>query len=178
DVFAYIYGLLHHKSYTGKYADNLRRELPRIPIRHDFYEILKLGQKLLDLHLGWDTGICPKSHYKLQTQVPQKAVKTVKYSLKSRPSEGIIEISNALKVVGIPRTAWDYKLGGRSAIDWVLEFYKESKNRYKDESLAGLVAQGKLPEYRLADYEAELLDTLERVIHISVETQALLAHTY
>ncbi|WGK70343.1 N-6 DNA methylase [Candidatus Haliotispira prima] len=175
-VFTYCYGLLHQESYRKKYADNLRQELPRIPVSKDFRQVAATGQKLINLHLSWDTDQCPRNHYQLSDtnlQRPAKAPATVKYSpsgVKDKQTgrhSGEIKISNALSLVNVPPQAWQYTLGGRAAIDWVLEFYKESKNTYKDAALAELVATGKLDPYRLSDYEETLLDTLTRVINVS-----------
>ena len=55
DVFYYVYGMLHHQQYRKKYANNLSRELPHIPMAPDFWGFSKIGKKLADLHLSWET---------------------------------------------------------------------------------------------------------------------------
>ncbi len=219
-IFAYIYGLLHKESYRTKYADNLRQELPRIPVLKEFWQIAEIGKKLMDLHLNWDTDKCPTAHFELKEGIdseqegqelslgsdsgdghqkhyplkeasvlrPARLPKTIKYSPSSVKDKetgkhtGKIKISNALSLGNVPVEAWQYTLGGRSAIDWVLEFYKESKNTCKDPSLAAMEAHGKevngknyrLKPYSLADYEEQLLDTLQRIINVSCEHVRLL----
>ena len=167
-IFAYVYGLLHQRDYCEKYADNLRMELPRIPVRSDFWALAALGTQLLELHLGWDGPNCPQNFYTLQT----KRSRRPKYRLKSE--SGCIRISDCLSLTNIPAKAWEYRLAGRSAIDWVLEFYKESKNMPKDPILAQMLADDKLKPYRLADCEEQLVDVLWRVINVSLATVALL----
>src|SRR5262245_21150953 len=54
DIFHYVYGLLHHPGYRAKFADNLKRELPRIPFAPDFWAFAKAGQELARLHLDYD----------------------------------------------------------------------------------------------------------------------------
>ena len=177
-IFAYVYGLLHQRDYCEKYADNLRLELPRIPVRSDFWALAALGTRLLELHLGWDGPSCPQNFYTLQTEQtkrrrPPKRWVRPKYRLKSE--NGCIRISDCLSLTNIPTEAWEYRLAGRSAIDWVLEFHKESKNMPKDPSLARMLADGKLKPYRLADCEEQLVDVLYRVINVSLATVALLS---
>ena len=54
-IFYYIYALLHHPFYRERYAENLKRELPRIPMTvaaEDFPTYADIGRKLADLFLG------------------------------------------------------------------------------------------------------------------------------
>ena len=55
DIFHYVYGVLHHPGYRDKFADNLKRELPRIPFAPDFRAFAKAGEKLARLHLDYET---------------------------------------------------------------------------------------------------------------------------
>ncbi len=57
-IFYYIYGLLHHTGYKKKFANNLTRELPHIPMAPNFWAFSKIGRELADLHLSWET--CPR----------------------------------------------------------------------------------------------------------------------
>ena len=54
DLFYYIYGLFHSEDYKKRYADNLSKELPRIPAVKkfaDFQAFSTAGRKLADLHI-------------------------------------------------------------------------------------------------------------------------------
>src|SRR3954453_11583503 len=53
-IFHYVYGLLHHPGYREKFADNLKRELPRIPFAPDFWAFAKAGKELAALHLDYE----------------------------------------------------------------------------------------------------------------------------
>ncbi|MFZ1840012.1 MAG: type ISP restriction/modification enzyme, partial [Dokdonella sp.] len=58
DLFYYVYGLLHSPDYRERYADNLAKELPRIPrvkTAADFWAFSKAGRALAELHLGYET---------------------------------------------------------------------------------------------------------------------------
>jgi predicted helicase len=55
DIFYHVYGILHHPGYRTKFADNLKRELPRIPLAPDFEAFAKAGKKLADLYLNYES---------------------------------------------------------------------------------------------------------------------------
>ena len=59
-IFYYVYGLLHSKQYRERFADDLKKSLPRIPIVdnvQDFMAFYKAGKELADLHLNYEQGI-------------------------------------------------------------------------------------------------------------------------
>jgi len=87
----------------------------------------------------------------------------VKVRLKANKEKGIIEIDEQTTLSGVPKEAWEYKLGNRSALEWILDQYKETKP--KDKTIAE-----KFHTYRFADYKEEVIDLLKRVCTVSVET--------
>ncbi len=64
---------------------------------------------------------------------------------------------------GVPAEAWRYQLGNRSALDWVLEQHKEKTP--KDPTI-----RARFNTYRFADYKEAVVDLLDRVTTVSVET--------
>ena len=54
DVFAYTYAALHDPAYRERYEIDLLREFPRLPFQEDFAAWVRLGQELLDLHIGFE----------------------------------------------------------------------------------------------------------------------------
>lgn len=59
-IFYYVYGLLHSPQYRERFADDLKKSLPRIPIVdnvQDFMAFYKAGKELADLHLNYEQGI-------------------------------------------------------------------------------------------------------------------------
>lgn len=83
--------------------------------------------------------------------------------LRADLQHGIIELDSETTLTGIPAEAWQYKLGGRSALEWVLDQYKEKKP--KDPTI-----REKFNTYRFADYKEVVVDLLKRVTTVSVET--------
>jgi predicted helicase len=91
----------------------------------------------------------------------------IKAKLKADKVSGIIEIDELTYLKGIPKIAWEYKLGNRSALEWVLDQYKEKKP--KDPTIAE-----KFDTYRFADYKDHVIDLLKRVCTVSVETMKII----
>ena len=163
-IFHYCYAILRDPAYCEKYAKNLNREFPRIPFYADFWQWAAWGEELMGLHIGYET-VAP---FKLQrTDTPDEKVRasgmSPKASLRSDPVAGSITLDSETTLRGIPPEAWTYKLGNRSAIDWVLDQYKERKP--KDPTI-----REKFDTYRFADYKEKVVDLLARVTTVSVET--------
>ena len=166
-IFHYCYAVLHDPIYREKYALNLKREFPRIPFYPNFWQWAAWGKDLLDLHIGFEKV----EPFKLQrTDVPDEGARTSgmppKAMLKADHDSGSITLDSETTLIGIPPEAWDYKLGNRCALEWVLDQYKERKP--KDPTI-----REKFNTYRFADYKEKVIDLLLRVTTVSVETQRI-----
>lgn len=165
-IFAYCYAVLHDPVYRGKYALNLKREFPRIPFYPDFVRWVAWGETLLDLHIDYETQE-PWPIDRIDTPNPKRAKDShPKPKLKSQPESGLVVVDEDTQLTGIPQGAWDYRLGNRSAIDWVLDQHKEKKP--KDPTIAA-----KFNTYRFADYKESMIELLAKVVRVSVETNAI-----
>jgi len=96
------------------------------------------------------------------------AAQAPKCMLKSEPAAGRIVIDSETTLAGTPPEAWDYRLGNRSAIDWVLDQHKEKKP--KDPTI-----RAKFDTYRFADHKERVIELLARVVTVSVETLRIVA---
>lgn len=163
-IFHYCYAVLHDPLYREKYAQNLKREFPRIPFYAGFWHWASWGEALMKLHIGYEETV-PFSL--TRTDTPDAKVRAAglfpKAILRSDPAAGSIVLDSETTLRGIPPEAWTYKLGNRSAIDWVLDQYKEKKP--KDPTI-----REKFDTYRFADYKEKVIDLLARVTTVSVET--------
>ena len=181
DIFHYSYGVLHNPAYRKKYELDLKREFPRLPLYDDFYQWAAWGRELMDLHINYET-VEPFPLKLIETQAEIKEAKQnalfntlqepvalyrtqskIKVKLKADKETGIIELDEQTALSGIPKQAWEYKLGNRSALEWVLDQYKEKK--HTDATIAE-----KFNTYRFADYKEHVIDLLKRVCTVSVET--------
>ena len=157
DIFAYTYAALHDPAYRETYAVDLQRDFPRLPFHDDFAAWAALGRELLDLHVGFE-GAEP---YGLQRVDKDGAAG--KATLKADKAKGTIILDGQTMLTGVPVEAWDYRLGSRSALEWVLDQYKERTPR--DPTI-----RERFNTYRFADHKEKVIDLLQRVCTVSVET--------
>jgi predicted helicase len=166
-IFHYVYAVLHDPLYREKYAQNLKREFPRLPFYPDFWQWAAWGEKLMALHIGYET----QEPWPLERRdVPDVKARTAGLSpsvkLRADRDAGIITLDSETVLSGIPKAVWEYKLGNRSALDWILDQHKEKTP--KDATI-----REKFNTYRFADYKEKVVDLLMRVTRVSVETVAI-----
>ena len=166
DIFHYVYAVLHNPAYRTKYEQNLKREFPRIPFYDDFWQWAAWGEKLMDLHLHYEQAT-PYPLERIDIN-PEESRKALVPRLMARKDTGIIEVDTLTTLKGVPAEAWDYRLGTYSALEWVLERYKEKKP--KDPTIAE-----KFNTYRFADYKEQVIALLGKVCRVSVETMKIIA---
>jgi predicted helicase len=163
-IFHYCYAVLHDPLYREKYAQNLKREFPRIPYYKDFWQWAAWGEQLMALHIGYEAV---EPFALSRTDQPDAKARAAglqpKALLRADAAAGSITLDTETTLRGIPPAAWTYKLGNRCAIDWVLDQYKEKKP--KDPTI-----REKFDTYRFADYKEKVIDLLMRVTTVSVET--------
>jgi predicted helicase len=165
DIFHYVYAVLHYPEYRQKYEQNLKRDFPKIPFYDDFYQWVSWGKKLMDLHINYEE-VKP---YKLKRidNISTGKMPVPQVKLKADKTKGMIIIDDVTKLDGIPAIAFDYLLGNRSALEWILDQYKEKKP--KDITIAE-----KFNNYRFADYKEEVIELLMKVCTVSVETMIII----
>ncbi len=158
DIFNYVYAVLHDPKYREKYEQNLKREFPRIPFYDNFEQWAKFGKELIDLHLNYETV----EKYPL-TRIDTDKAKIPTAKLKADKEKGVIFLDDNTRLENVPCEAWEYLLGNRSALEWVLDQYK--KKTPKDATIAE-----KFNTYDFADYKEHVIDLLCRVCKVSVDT--------
>lgn len=170
-IFHYVYAVLHDPQYREKYALNLKREFPRIPLYGDkettFWQWAAWGERLMALHIGYEVV---EPFALKRTDVPDAKARAAGQSpkpiLKANKSAGTIALDSETTLAGVPPVAWRYQLGNRCAIEWVLDQYKEKKP--KDPTI-----REKFDTYRFADHKETVIGLLTRVTTISVETMRI-----
>lgn len=161
-VFYYCYAVLHNPAYRKKYEINLKLDLPRIPFYKNFEKWSNWGKELMDLHIGYENVEC----YKLKQHEAEKPKVEPKAKLKALPESGEIILDENTSFTGIPDLAWDYKLGNRSALHWILDQYKEKMP--SDPTI-----REKFNNYKFADYKEIVIDLIKRVTTVSVRTMEI-----
>lgn len=165
DIFHYVYGVLHNPAYRQKYEQNLKRSLPRVPFYDYFWQWAAWGKALMALHIGFESA-APYPLTRFDAQLREDG-SIPKPKLKADKEHGMIILDEDSSLSGVPDLAWEYKLGNRSALEWVLDQYKEKKP--KDPTIAKL-----FNTYRFADYKEQVIDLLMRVCTVSVSTMEII----
>ena len=182
DLFYYVYGLLHSPDYRERYADNLSKELPRIPrVRSaaDFWAFSQAGRALADLHLNYET--VDKYPLAIEAKGPLAGtdyrVEKMKFAKKKDPETGknvddrSVVIYNAkITMRGIPDEAWGYVVNGKAALDWVME-----RQAVRTDKASGIVNDANDWAIETMGNPAYPLELFQRVITVSLETQKIVA---
>jgi predicted helicase len=177
DLFYYVYGLLHSEDYRARYADNLSKELPRIPAvkkAADFWAFVEAGRKLGDLHCDYEKAALysvtiaqgdlrlanipdPESFYR---------VEQMKFAGKRPNLDKTTVIYNAnITMTGIPLDAYDYVVNGKPALEWVME-----RQCVKTDKASGIVNDANRYATETVGDPAYPLKLFQRVITVSLET--------
>ncbi|WP_187935006.1 DEAD/DEAH box helicase [Helicobacter pylori] len=129
EIFYYIYAIFHHKGYLEKYKNSLAKEAPRIALSEDFKELSILGKELAQLHLNYESGEMHESvEYKTLMNAEEKGYYDVVQMKKDKKGDRI-QYNHHITITKIPKKAFDYVVNGKSAIDWVIERYKKTKDK-------------------------------------------------
>lgn len=164
NIFHYTYSVLHNPEYRQKYELNLKREFPRLPFYDDFYQWVNWGMLLMDLHINYEV-VTP---YKLKRiDIPLEKSRSPKVKLKADKSKGRIILDDVTTLEGVPKQAWEYQLGNRSALEWILDQYKEKK--IKDATIAA-----KFNNYCFTDYKEQVIELLQKVCTVSVKSMGII----
>lgn len=177
DIFYYVYGLLHSPDYRERFADDLRKALPRIPIverAEEFIACSKAGSRLAQLHLHYEDyahkaeGVeVDERDYTAADEYAYYAVEKMRFPKKDE--RHTIIYNGHIAIHNIPAEAYDYVVNGKSAIEWVMERYAVTIHKdsgIKNDPNLWSREQGR-PRY--------ILDLLLSIIHVSVETQRIVA---
>jgi predicted helicase len=167
-IFYYVYGVLHDPIYREKYAQDLKRELPRIPFYADFWKWADWGDRLLALHIGYETvEPWPLERIDAPDEKSRKAgLAPPKTVLRADKDAGNVQLDSETQLTGVPSEAWTYRLGNRSALEWILDQYKEKTPKEP-------TIREKFNTYRFADHKEKVIDLLKRVTRVSVETMKI-----
>ena len=229
DIFYYVYGILHHPEYRAKYAENLKRELPRIPLAKDFYGFSKAGKELARLHIEYEklepwplkfietTAVAPglsparaarkgggavaavsdrRRRSEIDATIPAvgtpplqgasvaaslprhggvkppirnadlKVAATIPLSylvedkMRLAKDHRSLKVNDSLTLSGIPPETFEYRLGNRSALEWVIDQYQVTEDNH-----SGIRSDPNRP-----DDPEYIVRLVGQVIRVSLET--------
>ncbi|MBW7822274.1 DEAD/DEAH box helicase family protein [Streptococcus thermophilus] len=167
DTFAYVYGLLNSREYQEKYANDLKKDLARIPIVKQKDRYVEVGKALMDLHLnyeevpvykGVDIQLSEQTSYKV---TKMKFAKKRDENGKSVNDRSTIIYNSDITISNIPEKAYQYLVNGRSAIEWIMDQYQ-----VKTDKKSGITDDPN--DY--SDDEKYIFNLLLRIINVSMQT--------
>jgi predicted helicase len=172
DVFYYVYGLLHSPDYLERYADNLTKELPRIPCvktAADFWAYSQSGRKLAAVHLDYESVPCHPVEYEggalLMAGLDDADYRVTKMKFASKADKSRVVYNHKITMTGIPLEAYEYVVNGKPALEWVME--RQAVTTHKD---SGIVNDANLWATETMGNARYPLELFQRVITVSLET--------
>ena len=160
DVFYYHYGVLHHPKYRQTFGKALQHELPRLPLpvgKGEFDGFCEAGYRLAEFHVHYDR-VDPFPLKWVETPGEPLTLRVERMKLNNDRSS--LVVNDYLTLDGIPREVFEYRLGNRSALDWVIHQY-----RVKRDEAGEIVDDPNRPED-----DEYIVKLVGRVISVSLET--------
>lgn len=171
ETFAYVYGLLNSRKYQEKYANDLKKDLARIPIVKNKEKYVEVGQKLINLHLNYEEVPVYDGVEITTAGNPSYKVTKMRFA-KKRDEKGksvndlsTIIFNSDITISNIPEKAYEYVVNGRSAIEWIMDQYQ-----VKTDKKSGIIDDPN--DY--SDDEKYIFNLLLRIINVSIQTVELI----
>ena len=173
DIFYYVYGVLHERDYRARYASDLKKMLPHIPIpkaAQQFHQVADIGRQLADLHVNYEAA----QPYPLDVQfkrgtdpADRETWRVDKMRWRSKADKSAILYNGRVTIAGIPDEAHDYVLGSRTALEWIIDRYQ-----IKTDKASGIIND---PNDWCDEHDdpTYIVDLIKKVTTVSVETVAL-----
>lgn len=168
DTFAYVYGLLNSPEYQQKYANDLKKDLARIPVVAEKEKYVEVGKKLMDLHINYEEVPVYKGVQIVARENPSYVVKKMKFGKKRDAESGKLEkdkstiiFNSDITIKDIPEKAYEYVVNGRSAIEWIIDQYQ-----VKTDKKSGITDDPN----DFSDDPKYIFNLLLRIINVSLQT--------
>lgn len=172
DIFHYVYGALHNPDYRTKFAADLKKQLPRLPLpkdRKEFEKVEGIGRKLANLHLHyeeidpWPLDEVGSLDYHVTKMAWAKDGKDVR--------KDMLVVNEHLTLAGIPAEAHQYVVNGRTPLEWLIDRYQ-----IRTDADSGIVNDpNKWGEEH--DYPQYIVELAKRLVRLSVETVRLVGES-
>ena len=163
-IFDYVYGVLHSPSYRERFANDLAKGLPRVPMAPNFQAFADAGRTLAELHIGYET--CEEYPLQVESEVLGEPVPE-QYRIGSRAmrfadkTRTVLVVNDHIRISGIPSEAHQYQVNGRTPLEWFIDRY-----RIKQDRESGIVND---PNDWFDDPK-DLVAAIRQIVHVSVET--------
>jgi len=171
DLFYYVYGILHSADYRERFADNLGKELPRIPAvkkAADFWAFSKAGCALADLHLNYETVELYPLTIEAKGALTNADYRVEKMKFANKGDKSTVIYNHRIILKGIPEAAWDYVVNGKAALDWVME-----RQAVRTDKASGIVNDANDWAVETMGNPKYPLELFQRVVSVSIKTQVI-----
>ena len=166
-IFDYVYGVLHAPDYRERFANDLEKQLPRVPFAAYFHAFADAGHQLSDLHLGYEH--C--AEYPLEVELTQPSEPEPRHfhigrrAMRFKNEErSILEVNEHVRITRIPSEAHEYQVNGRTPLEWFIDRY-----RIVQDKESGIVNDPN----GWFEQPQDLITAIRRIVHISVETNRI-----
>ncbi len=179
DIWAYIYGVLHAQDWRTRYAHDLRKGLPRIPLAPNFRTFQDAGQALIDLHLGYETcepwpltvtapsGTDDGGFYRIDNRMRWDRIRGSDGKLTDNRS--VLHVNSRCRIERIPDEAHLYKVNGRTPLEWAIDRLKVTTDRNSG------ITNDPNQWHQWADHPYNLILHLQRLVRVSIETHRIVS---
>ena len=176
DIWEYIYGIMHAPDWRQRYASDLKRQLPRVPFAPDFEAYRSAGRELMDLHLSYET--CQELRTvqcEVDGEPDEGTAESDAYRIHSRmrwaskSDRSTLHINDRCRLVDIPEAAHEYRVSGRSPLEWAVDSLQRKENKQ-----SGIVDDPNT-WHVWADRPFELIRHLRRLAYVSVRSANVIA---
>jgi predicted helicase len=172
DVFYYIYGILHSTEYLDQFQNDLNKLIPRIPFCKDFWGFSKSGRELAHLHLNYESlkpfeiiEEVKENHPKSLKELFRLNEVGMKFSKINKKEDRTTIIYNENVILKeIPLETYDYRVNGKSALDWIIERYKVTIDKE-----SGI--KNDCNEW--SDNPRYIVDLIARIVRVCIETNKI-----
>ena len=157
-VFDYVYGVLHAPDFRARFAHDLAKALPRVPLAPDFQAFAQAGQALAALHLHYETG----PQYPLTPEITGAGPLFTSRAMRlTGDNNSVLIVNDHLKITGIPPEAHRYQVNGRSPLAWFMDRYRittDKHSRIRNDPNAWF------------PHQEAFIAAVRRIVHLSAET--------